>query len=297
MKIHKGKKESRKATKLIALNTLFVIFGLTSAFTGTYAWFVANQTSQVTAGAFSVVGPPEINFDIYYLHNFEDAESATQDGNLNSITGQFSGYETEYNDAFFTQITFGLDGHASNLEGDPTNITQLWPAHRLTFAIVLTSGTFSSFSINRWGEDQGSPAKEDPCLVEADSCVRLSWAINIFGAAYQVGGESDSALTAIQDGFADYKALAKSDKFDFDQEHSAELDGDNESDEKITVIDGMEESSGKWSIIYFTIEFSNDEETFYSQSDESPYYYVQDDDGNSNCYEGLRLTKLEFGIQ
>ena len=47
-------KSGRKVNLLIALNTMFVIFGLASGFTGTIAWFMTSKQLDTSAGQFAI---------------------------------------------------------------------------------------------------------------------------------------------------------------------------------------------------------------------------------------------------
>ena len=59
-------------------------------------------------------------------------------------------------------------------------------------------------------------------------------------------------------------------------------------------------ADGYRTIIYFTVEFSNDVSTFYKYDSENDYYVHYTSGStvgfNSNCYIGASLTSLEFTI-
>jgi len=294
-------KRPRTGTKriLIALNTMFVIFGLASGFTGTIAWFNATHVNEQTAGSFTVGALPETQFEIYYLDYFLDGHGQRlSDGNQNSTTNVYSGYELSYSRALFTKINYDGEGLVTNIP-NPTDITHLWPAHKLTFALYLTAGNFTSFTLKEWSEEEGGTA-----LVGEDSPILLSWAMDIYGGAYRVakeegeGTDEEKAFAELTRAHALYYAAEKTDGFTYSEEEPAVKDGEGKCVTPSTIIpSGSLTGTGERIIAFFTIEFSNDSSTFYTRGSESPYYYSQDDYGDSNCYEGLSLSKMEFTIE
>ena len=289
--------QKKKNNIVIAVNTALVLFTLASGFTGTYAWFNAQRTMETEASGFEVSSFPGTEFELYYLDGFVDNEGIKRhDGNQNSDTGVFSGYEVEYSKATFTKVEY-LDGSVVN-SPDPTDITHLWPAHKMTYAFIMTQGDFSSFTL-----DQCSEKEDGPALVGLDSPVLLSWAINIYGGVYLVDepeGEltdEEKAAAMLSDAYSSYYAAAKVDGFGYSQAEPALKDGEGLCTTQSTIIpDDSAVGDGDTTIAFFTIEFSNDPGTFYSRSTSSPYYYSLDEYGDSNCYEGLSLNTLEFSI-
>ena len=292
MSAQKGKLNSRrKANILIAINTMFVIFGLASGFTGTMAWFNSQRSYSATAGSFSVSALPGTEFDLYYLDYFgtqADPSVKSKDGNYDSTIERFAGYEMPTGTAVFTKITFNTNGEVEN-NPNPTNITELWPAHRLTFALVITSGTLKNFTLTEWSETTDD---DTLAFVEGDDPVNvcLSWAINIYGRAYPVSRTSN-LLNDISSGFSSYLEDLEDaenplqDQFDFDQDSPG-------THSNIPIVTNP--ADGAW-ILYFSIEFSNEEDTFYSLNKNTGIYY-RDEDGNSNCYEGLAINSLAFTL-
>ena len=157
-------------------------------------------------------------------------------------------------------------------------------------SIVVSGGSFSSFSLSSWDEQTSDSAK-----VSAEKYVSLSWAINIYGAAYYVTDTGD-ALADIADAFNDYN----DDLFDeqdpledcFTYSEAGTNDPVGPTIPIITTTNG-ESGNNKELILFFTIEFSNDSDTFYSLGET---YYTKDTSGDSNCYKDLRLEDLVFNI-
>lgn len=293
------KTKRSKATKLIALNTLFVIFGLASAFTGTAAWFQTSRSVEKTVGSFQVSALPGVEFNLYYLDVFTNGD----DGNWNSTIGEYSGYEADSNGATFLPVAYNQDGTVDTTNShskNPTAITYLWPAHKLTFAIALTSGDFGALTLEDWAEGTRTVLDGDLPRVSVQKAVSLSWAINIYGAVFKVPSqqgdelltEDQRILAEVSRGYVSYRAASKTDVFDY---HETYADPSDEPSTPMNVVSSAPSGTGR-TIVYFTIEFSDDPSTWYKLL--STGYYQQDsDEGNSNCYESLRLTSLSFSLK
>lgn len=284
--------------------TLTAIFSLASVFTATVAWFASNQSVTATGMQIQVATPDEIRFDMYYLSSFTDSSSNTKPGNYNATTGVYSGYQKDYEDATFTKID--LEHLPTPPAASPVGIDHLWPAHKLTFALVITGGDVSKMTLTNWSEGEGNETTSTP-KINASQYVRLSWAIDIFGGAYNVTkSNSDTALTnapSVADAFSSYYAarynnnpsLRLNDVFDYSESNLANVPPlDKDPIDVIPSIPAQEE--GKLTIAFFTIEFSNSNSTFYKYNDATGYY-VKNTAGNSNCYENLALSQLVFAIR
>ena len=290
-------KKLRTRLKIVGA-TLTAIFSLFSVFAATAAWFSSNTAVSVTGSTIRVEVPEQLEYEMYYLSSFTDDESTTRPGNYKTTTGFYSGYQVAYENATFTKINFE-DGEVTD-DPNPLNISHLWPAHKLTFAFVITQSTMSRLSISDWGEGEGSEAL-DAAKTNASQYVRLSWAIDIYGAAYNVEETNDTAAD-VATGFASYyddHNTSYTDVFDYSESSLANeppVDKD-----PITVVDDVPTNDAdERTIVFFTIAFSNDESTFYKYNDSTGYYdhYVSGSlfGFNSNCYEGLSLTSLVFQI-
>ena len=287
------KRKTLTRIKIVAA-TMTAVFSLFAAISGTYAWFSTNQSVSVGGGSFKVMTPEQIEYEMYYLDSFTDSESESHDGNQNSITDIFSGYQVEYEDASFTKINYE-DGVVTD-DPDPTNIEHLWPAHKLTYAFIIKgSKAMSKLSITDWSEVTGSAS------VGEDDPVHLSWAIDIYGAAYSVldsGDDEADIATGYQSYYADLRANPSpiTDAFDYSEDDPA-----TDPVEEVVVVSDVDDNlDGYRTIVFFTIEFSNDEETFYRLNKTTGYYehYTSGDltGFNSNCYEGLTLSSLTISI-
>ncbi len=280
----KGKRKSR----VIVLNALLCLFSLSGIISGTTAWFSSNKTVEVTGSSFTVTTPDDLDFDLYYLESFT-VDTVVKNGNYNPGIMKFAGYETSYDASYatFTQVEYDEDDLVveDNEKGNPTNITKLWPAHRLTYAIV-TSESVSSFSLTDWSEETSENSKTG-----ASSYVSISWAINMYGAAYSI--EATGTVTDdIQAAFASYEAeTSLEDKFTY-----SEADPAPDTVETITIVDSIPNQVDDYlTVLFFTLEFSNDSDTYYSY-DEDTGYYTKSTSGNSNCYENLLINGLVFNL-
>ena len=258
---------------------MVIIFSLAAAFSGTIAWFSKERAATVTAGSFQVVAPEGVNCELYYLEEFTDEEDHTQPGNYNPTIHYYSGYEVDYDDATFTTV----ESEYEEDEPNPKDIRHLWPAHKLTFAIV-SEGNINALSITDWAETQGLAKTSE------QQYVQLSWAIDIYGYAYNVTASGDTPAD-IASVFDQYRIQEKSDVFEYSEEEPA-----TGPFEDIDVVDNISApGSGERTIVFFTIEFSNAPSTFYTLN-KTTGFYNKDVTGNSNCYEGLSFSRLEFSL-
>ena len=282
-------KMNKKTILVVLLNVVFILIGIGGAATGTIAWFGANQSVTATASTFQVVSPEGVNFDIYYLRTFGSGNAET-DGNYNLTTHLYSGYELEGNNPNF---------YPSQENDGTTNIEHLWPAHKMTYALVINSGALGGFSLDAWVEDTtvGKALAYDGFEeeVQLTKRVSLTWAIDMYALAYTVTA-TESVTADIATAYASYKNDPKTDVFKYVQ--TPEDPGDNPSTPINFDIVAQNPTNAQRAILLFSIEFSNDSSTFYeyAASDANYDYFDKAITGNSNCYEGLRFSSLTFGL-
>lgn len=283
------KNKTRTRLKIIGA-TATAVFSLASAFTGTYAWFVTNQSVTATTSSIKIQAEKGLEFDLYYLHHFAVDQSTTKDGNYNAGIDAFAGYENAYSNPVFVKVNYDSSGNVTDTD-NPTNINHLWPAHKLTYAIVINEGSLSSFNLLSWSEVRLPSVVTQ--VNSQDVEISLSWAINMYGGAYYVASTA-TVTDDIATGFTSYNAdIANStitDKFTYSQTNIAP-----ETKPSITILNSVSGTGGaaKRIVVYFSIEFSDDSSTYYTYNNP---YYVKDTLGNSNCYEKLSLTNLLFRI-
>lgn len=294
--------------KIVAA-TATVIFTLLTVFTSTIAWFSTKTSATVGGGSFTVKPVSGMQYDLYYLDHF-DLNPGEKDGNFNSEYDIFSGYEVAAGTPVFEPIRFNDSGEVidendqviDNPNLNPTNISNLWPAHKLTYAIVIEGESrFNSFSLDSWVE-QTNPNVITKDAQDQDVLISLTWAINMSGIAYKVD-ETNEVTDDIATAFAYYKVASLSDRFGYRQTYN---DPSDEPVLPLGIADSIvDQSSGSdfRQILFFSIEFDDSEDTYYKLSyDEendpnhlSPYY-VKNIQGNSNCYKGLSLSDLVFKL-
>ena len=259
--------EKRKGISIrfkIVTATAITIFSLSSVFTATYAWFASNNTVSANNSSFRVQTSGDIQFELYYLHHFAVDQNTNKNGNYNYDTNLFAGYELEYSNPVFTQVNFDSNGNVTDVN-DPTNISYLWPAHKITYAIVVNGGGLNSFSLDSWSE-----VRSQDVLTQVNSQdveISLSWAIDMFGGAYYVTSTA-SVTDDLSTGFSSYvNDNTLTDKFQYSQTNIAP-----EIKPSINIVNSVSGTSGdnKRIILYFSIEFSDDSSNYYTY--QNPYY-------------------------
>ena len=288
--------EKKINTRLkIVAATATVIFTLATVFTSTIAWFSTKTSVNVSGGTFTVKNASGLQYDLYYLDHFVVNES-NKDGNFNTVVSKHSGYEVAAGTPVFNKVNYNDEGQVidneQNVVSDdlnPTNISHLWPAHKLTYAIVVTSGDLNRFTLESWDEETDEDTKTKDNL-DNDVLISLSWAINLYGAAYNVTKTND--VTAdIASGFAtSYSGATLNDTFTYSQASPAP-----QPRQAINVVNSVSGASSDATrqILYFSIEFDDSSDTYY-ELDTNDSYYTKSVDGNSNCYENLILKDLVF---
>jgi len=285
----KSSSEKRK-TRVIVLNALLCLFSLSGIISGTTAWFSSNKTVEATGSSFTVSTPDDLDYDLYYLNTFT-VNNVTKNGNYNPSINKYAGYEANSyaaSTANFTKINYDENNQViQEGEGDnkrnPTNITKLWPAHRLTYAIV-TEDSVSSFSLTDWSEQTSDKSK-----VDASTFVSMSWAINIYGASYSVA-KTDDVTADIKNAYTSYKGASLSDIFNYSQSSPAPA-----VKPSLSIVPTITQEEGKRTVLFFTLEFSDDKDTFYTLN-ETTNFYKKDTEGDSNCYENLNINGLVFKL-
>ena len=326
MESRKKKLFHNKTMLVIAFNLAFILLGIGGLATGTMAWFASQVSFTTEIGSFSIVAPEGVEYSLFYLEHFIPnplEPESTIDGNYDTVIRRFAGYETSYEKAIFAKVEFDSSGNVTS-DPNPTVINDLWPNHKLTFAII-TASSISKLQLSEWTEalaDTEGHAKVTEGT-EPTAYVYLSWAIDIYGRAFSIeqSGDSDSAdLADLSTGYALYHDAileqGRDDRFGYSEAspapsvhpeltiigHDDPIEYETISDEATTTETTYNtvpsSSSGYRSVLFFTIEFSNDSSTFYSETttSDSDIYYAKDPSGNSNCYEKLKLTSLLFKL-
>ena len=283
--------------KIVAA-TATVIFTLATVFTSTIAWFSTKTSVDVSGASFSVKSIGGIQYNLYYLDHFV-VDNNNKDGNFNTVINCHSGYEVAAPSPVFLPINFDDSGHVIDNNDqivsddlNPMNIRHLWPAHRLTYAIVIESGSLANFSLDSWDEETDANTKTKDSNNQ-DVLISLSWAINIYGKAYNVT-QTNTVTDDIATGFNSYKNAVMNDAFSYAQAYTAPATAPTLP---ISVTSGVTGQGGENTrqILYFSIEFDDSNSTYYEYDSETSYY-TKSTSGNSNCYEHLILKDLVFRL-
>jgi hypothetical protein len=64
----------------------------------------------------------------------------------------------------------------------------------------------------------------------------------------------------------------------------------------LSIVSTITQEEGTRTVLFFTLEFSDDEDTFYTFN-ESTNFYKKDTEGDSNCYENLNINGLVFKLE
>lgn len=274
-----------KRNKAIILGTIYSVLSLAVAFSGTIAWFTARRNISVTAGGFSVEAEKGQEVELYFYK-----------GNLNTDTGVYSGYETPAVSSFDEDfIRCDNDGYTSKeyKEGKtfpsdkknhntPVDTSRIWPGYSLTYALVFTPYKEAKYGLKL----TSFSAKDSDTLIQNTEIPRsLAFAIDRFG---YLGTKDDEPVYLTKDA-----SLSLIDQFKSTPENPIKPDS------KTPILPPSEEKlpTTEEKVLYFTIFFSDSKDTYYSLAEENDTeYYVKDENGNSNCYEGLTLSVTSFEL-
>jgi len=279
------KMELRK--KLIIGQISLLVFSLASVFTATYAWYTANRQTSLSISNISAESGMDYTLK-YFIENEVDTEDTgtETDGYLSDdSTIAVTDYDTD-----FIEVV--------DPETSPFYIQNMSPKTRYTYSIEVTAG-FATTSLVRLDISDFVNTISTIRINENNGTgVTLASAMNFYGTCVDYNA---SNITTDANSFVTSSDLF--DKFDYDN------DGD-ESQELASGLLGSDYPVGTSKIVFFfTIEFSNESDTFLSEhyvsEDLTTTYFVNDPtDGNSNAYgdsnmdftlSELELTKDDVG--
>lgn len=267
--------------KSIVFGTTYSLLSLAVSFAGTYAWFSARRSVNVYASSFSVTKEKGQEAKLYFYK-----------GNYNSKTKIYSGYSqaqawTDFDSMF---VPVDEDAYKSIRADDgkfypctsinnPLNTSRIWPGYSLTYALVFTPCKKGSFGLDLTSFEDTSSSKERYIHL-GDSEIRLSlaYAIDRYG---RLSGKEDGK---------DYLLSSYQDRFNSTLENPI---GNNQVTTIVTpvVLDDLTMEK----VLYFTIRFSNDKDTFYSEEEETGLWVKNPDSlTESNCYENLSFKASSF---
>ena len=211
-------------------------------------------------------------------------------------------------DTLWVRNGLGADDFEQGFIRYPMDIRNLWPARKLTYAIV-TEDSLSKLTLASGWHDGTSASVID----QDGNEIHLSWAINMYGMATTVNKTASVTNDIVAAYYSngqgqpqDYQSYytyltgtgvnAPTDCFPY---YPSSVSYGNSHD----IIDGIPGGQNLRTVIFFTIEFSNDSDTFYEYTEVkneegvvTRRYYDKKTTGNSNCYENLSLSGLQFNL-
>ncbi len=275
-------KKRTKTGKTIALATFYSVFSMVISFSGTYAWFQAKRSVSAYASSFTVTREKGQEAKLYFYR-----------GNYNGKTKVYSGYDKETTWTDFDSMFVPVDEDAyksiraedgelypSSDTNNPLNTSRIWPGYSLTYALVFTPYKKGNYGLTLTSFDDSSKKESYISLGEGKTARRsLSYAIDRYGSlSDKESGEAYLSLSSYQD------------RFDSVPENPIDP-------KKATTIVSpvLLDDLSKEKVLYFTIRFSNDKSTFYSENEKTGYWEKNPDSpSESNCYENLSFSATSF---
>jgi hypothetical protein len=297
-------KHIRLKNRLMLIQCSALIFSLSAVFTSVYAWYTSNRKTELQVNQIST----------------ETGMTAT----LKYFTGNGSGtakigYETEEITSSTVTYASGAGYYFDTVtENDqtPFNILHYSPKHRYSFAIEVTSG-FSYLSYVRLKLTSFISAASAVDVRSADGKgIQLAEAIRVYGACFNYGTETENntaasafvkasevtSVTGNGESTVVTGELFNRFAFNYGMTPSDSATGTYAVDQDLAagLLGPSYPASSKKIVFLFTVEFSNDQSTFYTKdttnSTSSVNSWIRSTSGNSNAYMTLTDTKsFELG--
>lgn len=250
-----------------------------------YAWFKSKQEVDFSANNISVFGGASFSLKEYKYDQINSKHYVYDYENKNSILDV--NYDTD-----FVSI------------GNSVSVSKIYPKDCLTFAVEITNSLNSKVIVNldsfKTSIIDGLFYKDQTKTIPLEY-IDLKNAIDI--TFYNIGNDKTKALSFINGTEIPLALDAFNDTFtgDFDineinnvRNYSYKTNGINNLYE--TTLTNLD-----FSIILFSISFSNKEATYFSYDDTdplNPFYYLDSVNGDSNIYQNtsISLNNLTFKI-
>ena len=289
--------------KQVLLSAFVLLISFGAAATATFAWFTVNRNANLGNSNISIDESVESYKLMYYKGNY-----TTEEGNT-----KYTGYQ-DYKE--IKQCTYANDfvEMSDSAPKELWNITDMFPDTRYTFAFELTISSGSQISRAGLALTKYTSTNYTATLVEEDRLtmykvnpnnteevlggIYLSEAINIYagGMLKQDNNSMNTASLNFLNGFELDKSASLTDVFT----ESVIKSGDGSDFDGVDLAYVNDSSlSGKTIVVFFTIEFSNDSETYYTYSRRSGndiYYYKDTVNGSSNCYQLLEFSVTALSL-
>ncbi|MGM9858379.1 MAG: hypothetical protein ACI311_03920 [Bacilli bacterium] len=285
--------------KQVLLSAFVLLISFGAAATATFAWFTVNRNADLGNSNITIDESVENYKLMYYSGNY-----TTDDDGITKYTG-YQDY-AEISTCTYSSDFIEMSESASEL----WNITDIFPDTRYTYAFELTIS--SSSQISRAGlsitkytstnytatlveEDVLTMYKVDKDTDEVLGGIYLSEAINIYSGAMLKEDNATMNTSALN--FLNGYELSDRDTSLTDVFNESG-DGSNFDGVDLSYVSGTS-LSGKTIVVFFTIEFSNASDTYYTYSRRSGndiYYYKDKENGSSNCYQLLSFSVTALSL-
>ena len=290
--------------KQVLLSAFVLLISFGAAATATFAWFTVNRNANLGNSNISI----DQSIETYKLKYYE-GNYTTEDGKK-----KYTGYQDYGKISSCNYATEFVEMNDSALE--LWNITDMFPDTRYTFAFELTISSGSQISRAGLALTKYKSTNYTATIVEEDRLtmykvnpnnpeevlggIYLSEAINIYAGGmlkqddnsmnkasldFLNGFQLNNRPSLLEDVFTE-SVIKKGDGSDFDGVDLASVTDDSSL-------------SGKTIVVFFTIEFSNASDTYYTYSRRSGnniYYYKDTVNGSSNCYQLLSFSVTALSL-
>ena len=300
MYIPRRRKARLKMGLMIAISSLSI--GALAA--STMAWYSVNTSITVNSSTVSIRTALQYHFYAFNGNGFNvegnDPEAWRSGSGYNqsdlanfSLINEVNDVPADYKEVDeLAQYNNRKDDYITAL----TKVSGLWPGYKMSFAVRvdglqeddnpsldIVKDNINPGQASGLGKDKNESRKphgEDRCIFMAEAII--------------ISGGSGASLSA-----AVSASSAKNIAFDnsgksvmwWSKEVDA-LSGQSANDPRITIGDASgRNGASKW-WYFFTVEFSNSSNTYYSPNSKSGTieYYEKNSEGNSSCYEGLSFA-------
>ena len=286
--------------KQVLLSAFVLLISFGAAATATFAWFTVNRNANLGNSNISI----DQSIESYKLKYYE-GNYTTEDGKKKYTGYQDYGKISSCNyDAEFVE----MNDSAPEL----WNITDMFPDTRYTFAFELKISSGSQISRAGLAITEYKSTNTTATLDPADALtmykvnpnnheevlggIYLSEAINIYAAGMlKQDNKMDAAALNFLNGFElGNRNSTLDDKF------KESGDGNNFNGVDLAFVTDDSSLSGKTIVVFFTIEFSNAKDTYYTYSsrdnNKNIYYYKDTENGSSNCYQLLSFSVTALSL-
>ena len=284
--------------KQVLLSAFVLLISFGAAATATFAWFTVNRNANLGNSNISI----DQSIETYKLKYYE-GNYTTEDGKK-----KYTGYQDygKISSCNYATEFVEMKDSASEL----WRITDMFPDTRYTFAFELTISSGSQISRAGLAITEYTSTNETTTSVPADVLtmykvdqstgevlggIYLSEAINIYAAGMlKQDNKMDAAALNFLNGFElGNRNSTLDDKF------KESGDGKNFNGVDLAFVTDDSSLSGKTIVVFFTIEFSNAKDTYYTYSHRSGnniYYYKDTENGSSNCYQLLSFSVTALSL-